>query len=303
MSQPATTRMTPLADASGTSGTWQMVLAMLLSGTIGLAVVESGQPPLVVVFYRCLIGGAALLVWLALTRAWVLPSWRDLAWVASGGLALVFNWLCLFSSYRYGSISVSTMVYHTQPFMLICLVSLVQGERFQMSKLPWLVVAFAGVVLITQAKEGGSASTLLGVALASAAAFFYAVATLITRRLKHLPPALIAALQMGIGTVVLLPLVAPDLGPMSHAGWVAVTTLGLVHTAFMYTIMYAAFQRLPSTSIALLSFIYPLVALLVDLVYFQVSLGALQAMGMAAIALALMAHQRQWTFGIAKPAS
>jgi drug/metabolite transporter (DMT)-like permease len=297
MSQPAAPHATVFAVPASTSATSQMVFAMVLSGTIGLAVVESGLPPLVVVFYRCLIGGAGLVLWLALTHAWVRLSWRDAAWIAGGGLALVFNWLCLFSSYRYGSVSVSTMVYHTQPFMLLVLVSVLQGERLQVSKLPWLVLAFAGVVLIAQAKAGGSASSWQGVALASAAAFFYAVATLVTRRLKHLPPALIAALQMAVGTLVLLPLVAQDLGPMSTAGWVAVSVLGIVHTAVMYTVMYAAFQRLPSASIALLSFIYPLVALLVDLVYFKVSLGALQVAGMAAVALALVAHQRQWALG------
>lgn len=274
-------------------GTWQMVLAMTLSGTIGLAVVESGMAPLSVVFFRCLIGGAGLLAWLAATRSWAPVSSRDLLWIVLGGLALVLNWLCLFSSYRYGSISVSTVVYHTQPFILLCLASVLQGERMQTARLPWLVLAFGGVVLTSQV-HGSIGSTWLGALLASVAAFLYAVATLVTRQLKHLPPSQIAAFQMGVGVLVLLPIVWGDLGPLATRGWVAVATLGLVHTAFMYTIMYSAFQRLPTQTIAVLSFIYPLVALLVDLLYFKVSLHWMQQLGMAAIVFALVANQRQW---------
>jgi hypothetical protein len=37
-----------------------MVLAMILSGTIGYFVVESGQSPVNVVFFRCLFGAICL---------------------------------------------------------------------------------------------------------------------------------------------------------------------------------------------------------------------------------------------------
>ncbi|RSR53464.1 EamA/RhaT family transporter, partial [Acinetobacter baumannii] len=36
-------------------GTLEMVVAMLLSGSIGLFVIKSGQSPFNIVFFRCLI--------------------------------------------------------------------------------------------------------------------------------------------------------------------------------------------------------------------------------------------------------
>ena len=272
-----------------------MALAMALSGTIGLAVIESGQPALTVVFFRCLIGGAALAAWLSLTRGW--QPWRraDLPWLAVGGLALVCNWLCLFTAYKYSSISIATIVYHTQPFMLLALVTLVEGEPLQFARLPWLVLAFVGVALVAEVRQGDAVHAgWVGALLACAAAFLYAVATLATRRLKHLPSAQIASFQMAVGFAVLLPLVLP-IGPVDTRGVVALGTLGLVHTAFMYTIMYAAFQRLPAQSIAVLSFIYPLAALLVDLLFYKVQLSGMQMLGMATILLAVIADQRKWT--------
>jgi drug/metabolite transporter (DMT)-like permease len=276
------------------SGSWRMALAMALSGTIGLVVTESGQAPLTVVFFRCLIGGAAMMLWLGIRRGWQPMTRSDALWLAAGGLALVVNWLCLFSAYRHSNISVATVVYHTQPFMLLALVALVQREPLQRERLPWAVLAFAGVVLIAQVHQGAGQARWQGVLLACAAAFLYAVATLVARRLKHLPPAQIASLQMVVGVLVLLPLAAPGFGPIDARGIAALATLGFVHTAFMYTIMYAAFQRLAPESIATLSFIYPAAALLVDLSFYGVRPSAAQWLGMAAILLAVVADQRKW---------
>ena len=53
-SNPALAMPPQSFDTSG--GSWRMVLAMLLSGTIGLLVVESGLPVMLVVWLRCLLG-------------------------------------------------------------------------------------------------------------------------------------------------------------------------------------------------------------------------------------------------------
>jgi drug/metabolite transporter (DMT)-like permease len=68
--------------------------------------------------------------------------------------------------------------------------------------------------------------------------------------------------------------------------------LGLLHTALMYNLMYSAFQRLPVSSIALLSFIYPLVAVVIDLWYYDIKLQPLQILGMVLILVAIGLHQR-----------
>ncbi|MDI1269400.1 MAG: DMT family transporter [Polaromonas sp.] len=143
-------------------------------------------------------------------------------------------------------------------------------------------------------QEAGAGSTWIGALLACTAALLYAVATLVTRQLKHLPPAQIAVFQMLVGVLILLPMTISSLEPIGWKSLAALGTLGLVHTAFMYTVMYAAFQRLSAQSIAALSFIYPIVAVLVDLVYFKVLLSEWQWIGMGAIMLAVIADQRKW---------
>ncbi|UUZ48563.1 DMT family transporter [Massilia sp. B-10] len=109
---------------------------------------------------------------------------------------------------------------------------------------------------------------LSGAALACAAAFLYALATLATRKLSAIPPAQIAGVQLLIGVAVLVPL-AQIPGPGTPlASVLSLGTLGLIHTGLMYQLMYSAFQRLLMAKIAILSFIYPLTAILIDIAWF-----------------------------------
>lgn len=273
-----------------------MVLAMALSGTIGLLVVESGLPALWVVWLRCLFGGLGLAAWVAYTRQWQSPTRREWGWLGVGGVALVCNWVGLFSAYRYSSIAVATVVYHVQPFVLLVLAAVFQGEALPFRKLPWLGLALLGVVL-SSGLDGTQASRAAwpGIALALGAATLYAVATLATQRLRRLAPAQIAMLQMGLGVLVLAGPVAVwgGVAVFSARAWGAVLVLGLVHTACMYTLMYAAFQRLPAQAVAGLSFIYPVVALGVDLLWFGARPSVAQWAGMALILGAVAAYRRK----------
>ncbi len=82
-----------------------------------------------VVFWRCLIGALTLLVFIVLSRQPFSRLTRfTLALAVIGGAALVVNWLLLFAAYSRISIGMATVVYNTQPFMLV-LMGMVLGER------------------------------------------------------------------------------------------------------------------------------------------------------------------------------
>lgn len=275
-----------------TGGVSHMVAAMVISGTIGVFVVGSGQSPLTVVLLRCLIGAAALLGWMVHSGGWRTVDLRAGAWIAFGAAALIGNWLCLFAAFSLAGISIATVVYHVQPFILVLLAALVQGEPFEWRKLPWLLLAFAGVVFTTGIDAGGGqAGMAAGVMLALAAAFLYALATLATRKLKAYAPAQIAGLQLALGTLVLAPLASIDGHAISSGQWTCLVVIGLVHTGLVYKLMYGAFQHLRAEAIAGLSFIYPLVAMLADYAVFDTRLGLWQWAGVGMILLSLAGSQ------------
>lgn len=268
-------------------GALEMAAAMVISGTIGWMVLASGRPVAEVVFWRCLLGAATLLpvcAWLGQLR-WPPMRGRQWALAVAGGVALVANWLLLFAAYARTSISVATVVYNTQPFMLVGLGALLLGERPGRARLPWLLLSFGGVLLIVQARPGGQGAAYLeGVALALAAALCYALAALLAKKLHGVPPPLISLTQTLVGALLLWPF-AWQGGAPGAASWPWLAALGVVHTGLMYVLLYGAIQRLPTPAIGALSFLYPLVALGVDMLVFGLRPGWLQWLGGAAVLL------------------
>ncbi|MCE4541672.1 MULTISPECIES: DMT family transporter [unclassified Caballeronia] len=293
-------RMTAASGANDLRrGTIEMSLAMLMSGTIGWLVVSSGQTPWNVVFFRCVFGAATLIAVCAalgfLKKRYF--SWRVIGLAALGSVAIVGNWLLLFAAYSRASISMATTVYNTQPFMLVALGAIVLRERVSASTLAWLGIAFVGLVMVVRVEPAVLATPgqyLEGIAYALGAAFLYAISSIVTKRLQGTPPHLIAMLHVIFGIAMLAPFARFDAAPASFAGWADLVVLGVVNTGLMYVLLYGAIQKLPVATTGALSFIYPVVAIIVDWLAFGQRLAWLQAAGAVLILLAAAGVNLKW---------
>lgn len=280
-------------------GAAEMTMAMLMSGTIGWLVVSSQQSPFNVVFFRCIFGGATLGLVCAVLGLFrrKLFSWKMLGLALLGGAAIVINWVLLFAAYSRASISMATAVYNTQPFMLVALGALVFRERISASTVAWLAVAFVGLVFVVKVEPAVLAvpgQYLVGVAYAVGAAAMYAVSSIITKRLKGTPPHLIALIQVSLGVVMLAPFVRFDALPTTGMHWLELIVLGIVNTGLMYVLLYGAIQKLPTSMTGALSFIYPVVAIIVDRVAFGQTLAWIQVLGAVLILLAAAGVNLGW---------
>ncbi|KLN57117.1 DMT family transporter [Variovorax paradoxus] len=281
-------------------GALEMSAAMVISGTIGWFVIRSGQPLADLLFWRCAFGALTLVAVcaaLGLLRRRLLTL-RVVALAALGGAALVLNWLLIFASFSHASISIATAVYNTQPFMLVGLGALFFSERLTAVKLAWLGIAFAGVLLIAEAKPGGGshgASYVLGILMALGAAFFYAIAAIVAKQLDGTPPHLIALVQVCVGSVLLAPFANLAELPKNAGVWGTHLAMGVVYTGLVFTLLYGAIQKLPTHMAGALSFIYPVVAIGVDYLAFGQRLHPAQLLGAAAILLAAAGMTLGWT--------
>ncbi|WP_405888035.1 DMT family transporter [Streptomyces sp. NBC_01136] len=272
-------------------GTAQLTAAMVLSGTLGVFVVQSGASPFNVVFFRVLFGALALGAYVV-ARGWLRGHGftpRTLGLAALGGVFIVFNWVFLFQSYENTSISVATVVYHTQPFYVVLLGALFFRERLTAAKVGWVAVAFAGLILVsgvTPADLTRGGSYLTGIGQALLAALLYGLSTLVTKRITGVRPHLIALVQVLVGIPLLLPFA--DFGAMSGTGarWGWLVGLGIIHTGLMYVLMYSAYAKLPTAKIAVLAFTYPAVAMVMDWAVYGHHIGLVQALGVPLIVTA-----------------
>ncbi|VVD61785.1 EamA/RhaT family transporter [Pandoraea horticolens] len=266
-----------------------MIAAMVISGTIGWFVLMSGQPALNVVFFRCLIGAVSLCAWCAYRGYWRglrMARWQVVN-VTLGAITLVSNWYFLFTAYRLTSVGITTVVYNVQPFLLVLASVIVTRERPSLATLGCLGVAFAGLVILAEPGGVHGAGYLIGVASALAAASLYAATTLFTKKLAGtIRPEIIAALHMAIGAVVFVWMADFHHLPSAPREIGAVVTLGLFHTTFMYLLLYGAFQKASTSSLAVFGFVYPVVAVAVDFLAFGIVLHPTQWLGGVMILLA-----------------
>ncbi len=229
---------------------------------------------------------------------------KKVALAALGGVFIVFNWVFLFEAYESTSISVATVVYHTQPLYVVLLGALIFHDKITAAKFGWLVVAFVGLILVADLSRSDfeqGTQYLVGVGQALLAAILYAFATIIAKRLSGVRPHLIALIQVIVGIPLLLPFAR--FGEMSGLGaaWAWLVGLGVIHTCIMYILMYSSYQKLPTSKIAVLAFVYPAVAMLVDWLVYNRHVSLLQALGIPLILVASLGINLGWKFNRSRP--
>lgn len=289
------------ASPSGleTKGALELTAAMVLSGTIGVFVVESGASAFNVVFFRCVFGALALGLY-CLARGFFRNhgfTAKKLGLTMLGGVFIVANWTFLFSSYDAASISVSTVVYHTQPFYVVLLGALIFREKLTASKFAWLGIAFLGLIMVAGVSASdfeNNTAYLIGLGQALLAAVFYAFATIITKRVSGIRPHLVALVQVVLGIVLLLPFVSFGATAGLGADWGWLIGLGVIHTGLMYVLMYSSYQKLPTTKIAVLAFVYPAVAIIADWAVYGHHVDVVQALGIPLIVAASLGVNLGW---------
>ncbi|MGJ8645653.1 MAG: DMT family transporter [Marinomonas colpomeniae] len=290
-------------------GTIELVIAMMLSGTIGYFVISSEQSLWNVVFFRCVIGAVVLggyAYFSGLIRREFFKR-SMLLMIILGGITLVANWIFLFASFNYIPFSIATVAYHMQPLFLVLVGAIITREKPSGSLLVWLALAFVGLFLIVEldvneiaaifsgdSSASSEPSALIGLLLALGAAMLYTVTTLVTKKVSQVPSTFVALVQVIAGIFILLPFVDLTNLPTQTNQWIDLLVLGAVMTGFMYIIMYDSFQKLPTSLIALLSFIYPVTALFVDYAAFSTQISLWQGLGVLLILLAVCAVKFNW---------
>lgn len=279
-----------------------MAAAGVLLGTIGIFVEEAGEDPATTVWFRCIFGLAALLAWGAATgrlREFIGLRGRGLGAVSGAGVLMIASWGLFFAALPRCSIAVSTVVFHLQPFWLLAMGRLWLRER--VARAQWVAAgtALVGLVLASGllghdaawwTQRSGYAA---GLALSLAGSVLYAGAALVAKQeAERVGSFALAAGQCAIGVIALAA------WPLLHGlpawgmawGWLA--GLGVLHTGLAYVLLYAGMAALPAGRIAVLQFVYPATAVLVDWAVYGRALSPLQLLGVALIGAALGAARR-----------
>ena len=266
-----------------------LVLSMTVFGTIGLFVryipLSSGEISL----WRSVL--AALLIggYLLATRQRIpfRTLRKQIPLLIASGFALGLNWVFLFEAYRYTTVSVATLCCYFAPVLVTIVCPILFRERI--SARQWLCFGMStlGLVLITGFGGDGGNRHLIGVLCGLGSAVLYASVILINKFMTGVGDMPRTFLQFVASVLVMAPYTLlsgyEGLSSLDAVGWGHLLILGLFHTGFIYCIYFSAIRKLPGQKTAILSYVDPLVAILLSFFLLGEEMSLWQIIGGALI--------------------
>ena len=276
-----------------------MVTGGLVLGTIGVFIQEANVSPMTTVLFRCFFGALALLVWGACTGRLCELRLRakEFGVVLIAGGLIVSNWVLFFAAVPRVSIAVATVLFHIQPFLVMGAGAWLYGEKISRPQAASAVIALTGLALATGLFEGGSTANMthdyqIGVVLCIIGAVAYAGMAIAARSATTISSFALTWWQCAIGVVLTAWWPLWQGWPQTTAAWFWLSGLGSIHTGLAYMLLNTGMTGLRTGRIAVLQFVYPLTAILVDRLVYGHHLSTPQTGGVLLLTAALWALRR-----------
>jgi RarD protein len=268
-------------------GKFKFISAMLIFGSIGVFVKNINLSSSEIAFLRGIIGslfliGASFLV----KQKLIFKAIKENSvFLLLSGAAIGTNWILLFQSYKYTTISNATLSYYFAPIFVMILAPFVLKEKLTPLKTGCIITAMIGLFLVVNT-GGGASGTYnhpVGILYGLSAAALYASVILMNKFIKNLSGFETTLVQLMVAAIVLFPYVLLKdhlnfLGVNSHS-IIFILILGIIHTGIAYFLYFTSFKELKGQTIAVLSFIDPISAVVFAAIFLRESMSFIQIIG------------------------
>ncbi len=247
-----------------------LIASMAIFGTLGPFVrnisVSSGELAL----YRAVMAAGLIGVFLLVTKQKIPfdKIKKEIPLLLASGVAMGINWILLFEAYKHTTISVATLSYYFAPVIVTVVCPILFKEKLTGKQIVCFIMSTLGIVMITGIGDMGSGSNIIGILFGLGAAVFYATVILLNKFIKNVEGIHRTFMQFLSAVVTLIPYVmltsGVTLGGMDSVGWINLLIVGLIHTGVTYCMYFSSLKELPGQKVAILSYIDPLVAVLIS---------------------------------------
>lgn len=264
-----------------------LILAMVIFGTIGIFRKYIPLPSGIVACVRGILGVAFLLVFIKIKKIKMdKEAIKKHLWIllVSGGF-IGLNWVLLFESYRYTSVAVATLCYYMAPIFVMIVSPFLLKEKLTVKKVLCVIVALIGMVFVSGVLDGGisDVSEMKGILFGLGAAALYATVIMMNQKLREVPTYDKTIMQLGAAAVVLIPyiLFVEDLSAVVLTPLIVfmLIIVGVVHTGIAYALYFGSMNGLKAQTVALFSYIDPIVAIILSAMFLKEPMTIYSAIG------------------------
>lgn len=248
-----------------------MISAMLIVGTIGLVRRYIPLPSALIAFFRGTIGALFLIfyIWLRKTGGWQRLSGKTLWGLLLNGVFLGLNWILLFEAFNKTTIAKATLCYYMQPTIVILLSPIIFKERLTVKKLLCAFFALVGMTMVSGVIGGGRLlpGEESGILLGLGATCLYSLVIILNKKITGVEAYQKTILQLLSSAVVLIPYLlltgAFRLLTVSLPLILLLLVIGILYTGIVYVLYFGSMGSLKAQTVSTLSYIDPVVAMLV----------------------------------------
>jgi drug/metabolite transporter (DMT)-like permease len=226
--------------------------------------------------------GRRLGPWPRSRRAW--------AWIVLAGLLDALAYALIYLGEDRVTGGLASVVFATQPLMLAGLLTATGLERVRPIAVLGAVIALAGVAILFADRWEVSARQAVGLTMVLAAAATSATYSLIMKREGEAVHPLVSTLiflavtALGLGAAVAIGGAHPVPWPPPRDATLALLYLAVMGSVVAFATWLWLLQRLPLMAMSTLSFVLPIVALVVDAIWeHEVRLAARSYLGIAVV--------------------
>lgn len=263
-----------------------LIISMTVFGTIALFVrnipLASGE----IALYRAILAALLIAVYLFITKQKIpfQKIKKELLLLILSGMAMGVNWILLFEAYKYTTVSVATLSYYFAPVIVTVVCPFLFREKMTGKQIICFVMSTIGLVLITGIGDLSVGNHhFIGILCGLGAAVFYATVILLNKFIKNVDGIHRTFLQFLAAILILVPYVLAtsgiNLNTLNGMGWGSLLIVGLIHTGVTYCLYFSSLKELPGQKAAILSYIDPLVAVLVSVLLLGESMTLIQVLG------------------------
>lgn len=265
----------------------KVVIAMLLFGSIGLMVKNIELTSSEIALYRGVLGSLFLLLFLLLKKKKVSRTAlkNNAKVLVISGAAIGLNWILLFEAYNYTTIANATLSYYFAPVIVMVISPFFLKEKLLPNKSISILIAMLGMFLVVGigTQTNGEHTHSVGIMYGLGAAVLYASVMMLNKLVKDMSSLESTMIQLMVASVTLAPYVLVtqglDLVDIAVTSIPYLLVLGILHTGLAYVLYFSAMQNLKSQTVALLSYIDPVAAVVMSALFLGESMNGGQIFG------------------------
>ncbi len=264
----------------------KIIFAMVTFGTIGIFVRNIDLPSTIIALARGIVGTLFLLLVVFAKGQGVdkVAIKKNLKTLAISGACIGFNWILLFEAYRYTTVATATLAYYMAPIFVMMASPFVLKERLSAIKILCVAMALTGMVLVSGVVQSGTEGVdFTGILCGLGAASLYATVILLNKFIKEISAYDMTVMQLGLAALVLFPytLVVENFGALTPdtTSLLLLAVVGVIHTGFTYALYFSSIQSLKAQTVAIFSYIDPIVAIILSAVLLNESMDIYSIVG------------------------